>query len=97
MRIISKRTLRTFWQEHKDAEGALRAWHADVEGKTWATPMEVKADYPRASIVANNRVVFNIVGGNYRLVVAIKYEFGLIYIRFVGKHSDYDNIDATTI
>jgi mRNA interferase HigB len=97
MRIIAKRVLREFWNLHKDAEGALKAWHADVEKRTWATPIDVKADYPRASIVANNRVVFNVVGNEYRLVVAIKYGAGIVLIRFIGKHSEYDNIDAATI
>ncbi len=97
MRIITKRTLREFWRKHKDAEGALRAWHADVRQKSWTGPRDAKSDYPRASIVANNRVVFDIVGNSYRLVVAIKYEYRLVYIRFIGKHQDYDNIDATII
>lgn len=97
MRIIAKRSPRVFWEQHANAEGPLKAWHADVEKKRWATPAQVKADYPRASIVANDRVVFNIVGNQYRLIVAIKYRMGLVFIRFIGKHSDYDEIDATTI
>jgi mRNA interferase HigB len=97
MRIIAKRPLRAFWEQHANAEGPLKAWHADVEKKRWTTPAQVKADYPRASIVANDRVVFNIVGNQYRLIVAIKYQLGIVYVRFIGKHVDYDHIDATTI
>ena len=97
MRIIAKRTLRESWEKHKDAAGALKAWHADVKARRWSSPTDVTKDYPRASIVANNRVVFNIVGNNYRLIVAIKYERGLIFIRFVGTHQEYDKVDAATI
>lgn len=97
MRIIAKRALREFWEKHKDAEGALKAWHAEVKGKKWSTPTDVTNDFPRASIVANNRVVFNIVGNNYRLVVAIKYQRGLVYVRFVGTHQEYDKVDASKI
>lgn len=97
MHIIAKRTLRAFWERHRNAEGALRAWHADVEKRAWSSPADVKADYPRASGVANNRVVFNVVGNQYRLVVAIKCPLRLVFIRFIGTHSEYDNIDATII
>ena len=97
MRIIAKRTLRLFWARHRDAEDALGAWHSDVKKRSWTGPADVKASYPKASIVANNRVVFNIVGNRYRLVVAVKYDRSLVFIRFIGTHQDYDNIDATTI
>jgi mRNA interferase HigB len=97
MRIIARKTLREFWSKHENAEGPLQAWHADVRQRTWTSPAQVKADYPKASIIANNRVVFNIVGNSYRLVVAIKYEYALVYIRFIGKHEEYDNIDARTV
>lgn len=97
MRIISKRVLREFWETHSDAQQALQAWFADVKQADWQSPAEVKAIYRNASIVANNRVVFNIKGSKYRLVVAVNYEYRLVYIRFVGTHADYDKIDVTTV
>ncbi len=97
MRIISKKTLREFWEIHVDAEQPLRSWHAKVKLAEWKTSNDIKIDYRNASFIANNRVIFNIKGNTYRLVVAINYDFGIIYIRFVGSHEDYDKIDATTI
>jgi mRNA interferase HigB len=90
VRIIARRTLREFWLRHADAEEALRAWFADTRRAHWKTPAEVRATYANASIVGNNRVVFNIRGNNYRLVVAIRYELEIVYIRFVGTHAEYD-------
>jgi mRNA interferase HigB len=97
MRIISRKTLLEFWNQHTDAEEPLRAWHIRGKKASWKTPADIKVDYANASIIANNRVVFNIRGNHYRLVVAIDYQYGIIYIRFVGTHKDYDKIDATTI
>ena len=97
MRIISKKTLRHFWEKKPDSEQQLKAWHAKTKVADWKTPSDVKADYRNASFVANNRIVFNIKGNSYRLVVAINYEFGVVYVRFVGTHKEYDNVDVTTI
>ena len=97
MRIISKKTLREFWQIHADAEQPLKAWHAKAKLAEWKTSNDIKNDYRNASFVANNRIIFNIKGNTYRLVVAINYDFGIIYIRFVGNHKDYDKINTTTI
>lgn len=97
MRIIARRTLRTFWERHADAEGPLRAWFAEARAASWQSPADVKARYAAASILANDRVVFNIGGNKYRLVVAVRYDFGILYIRFIGTHAEYDRIDATTI
>jgi mRNA interferase HigB len=97
VRIISRKKLREFWEKHPDAEQALEAWYHDAKPAVWKTPMDIKAVYRNASIVANNRVVFNIKGNDYRLVVAIQYQHGMIYIRFVGTHKEYDKIDAATI
>jgi mRNA interferase HigB len=97
MRILSRRTLREFWTNHADAETALRAWYADAEKAEWTTPEDIKDTYANASILGNNRVVFNIRGNTYRLVVAINYAFGIVYIRFIGTHAEYDKIDAETI
>jgi len=97
MRIISRKALREFWERHPDARQPLQAWYADVKHATWKTPADIKDTYRNASIVANNRVVFNIKGNKYRLVVAVQYEYGLVYIRFIGTHREYDKIDAATI
>lgn len=94
MRIISRKRLRDFWIQHPDAQSSLEAWYADVKEAEWKTPADIKNIYSNASIVANNRAVFNIKD---RLVVAIKYEYGLVYIRFVGTHLQYDKIDAVTV
>jgi mRNA interferase HigB len=99
MRVIAIRTLKEFWQKpgNKDAEQPLRAWYAEAKEAEWEGPNDIKAKYLSASIVGNNRVVFNIRGNKYRLIVAIKYEFKIAYIRFVGTHKEYDQIDARTI
>ena len=97
MRIIARRTLREFWEQHPDAEEALRAWYHDAKQADWKTPSDIRRTYANASFVANNRVVFNIRGNNYRLIVALNYDYGIGYIRFVGTHNEYDQIDAATI
>ena len=97
MRVIALSTLRDFWTKHADAEMPLRAWHALASRADWSTPADIKAAYRNASFTANNRVVFNIKGNDYRLVVAVRYDKGLMYIRFVGTHREYDRIDVETI
>jgi mRNA interferase HigB len=97
MRIISRKRLREFWENHTDAQQALQAWYADVKQADWQTPADIKNVYQNASIVANNRAIFNIKGNKYRLVVVVQYQYGIVYIRFVGTHQEYDSIDATTI
>jgi mRNA interferase HigB len=97
MRIISRRALREFWEHHPDARQALQAWYADAKRAVWKRPVDIKEVYRNASIVAHNRVVFNIKGNRYRLVVAVNYDYGIIYIRFVGTHKEYGRIDAAKI
>lgn len=97
MRIISRRTLKEFWEKHSDVEGALKTWHTRVKRAQWKTPSDVKMDYRNASFIENNRVIFNIKGNSYRLVTAIHYQSGIVYIRFIGTHNAYDKIDASTI
>jgi mRNA interferase HigB len=94
MRIIARGTLRAFWEQHPDAE---QAWYHNAKRAAWTSPADIKNVYATASIVGNNRVVFNIRGNHYRLVVAINYGYGIVYIRFIGTHQEYDKIDATTI
>jgi mRNA interferase HigB len=97
MRIIAKRALREFWQDHSDAEEPLLAWYREVKQEDWDTPAKVKAKYGNASIVGDNRVVFNIKGNDYRLVVKINYPYRVVYIRFVGTHGEYDRIDVEEV
>ncbi len=97
MRIISRKALREFWEKHPDTRQSLQAWYADVKRANWGSPSDIKRTYRNASIIANNRVIFNIKGNRYRVIVAVQYEFGIVYIRFVGTHSEYDTVDAATI
>jgi mRNA interferase HigB len=97
MRIISRKTLKAFWAKHPQAEKPLRAWYADVKQADWKSPMDIKKVYKNASIVPNNRVVFNIKGNDYRAVLAVNYFYRIVYIRFVGTHVEYDNIDVTEV
>jgi mRNA interferase HigB len=97
MRIIARRTLREFWEKHPDARQSLQAWYADVKRADWKTPAEIKAIYRTASFIAHHRVAFNIKGNQYRLIVVVQYEYGIVYIRFVGTHQEYDKIDAAWI
>ena len=95
MRIIARRTLKAFWEDprYRDAEQPLRAWHTEVKRAGWRTPAQIKAAHRSASVLAN-RVVFNIAGNRYRLVVAVKYTAQIVFVRFVGTHARYDAIDA---
>ena len=97
MRIIALKTLREFWDDHPDARQPLQAWYEDTKHAVWQSPADIKSIYRNAGIVGNNRVVFNIKGNDYRLIVAINYRFGMVYIRFIGTHSEYDRVDATQV
>ena len=97
MRIITKAPLREFWEKHPAAVLPLQVWYKDTSGQTWKMPNDVKAYYGNASIVGNSRVVFNIKGNDFRLVVAINYIASAVYIRFIGTHAEYDKINAATI
>jgi len=97
MRIISRRRLVEFWETHPDAEQPLRAWYSEARKASWESPAEIITIYRSASILPNNRVVFNIKGNKYRLVVVVEYSQGKMFIRFVGNHAEYDRIDAASI
>jgi len=97
MRIIAKKALRDFWERYPDAEEPLLAWYREVEQEDWDSPAKVKDKYRSASIVGNNRVVFNIKGNDYRLVVKINSPHRIVYIRFVGTHAEYDRIDVKEV
>jgi mRNA interferase HigB len=97
VRVIAKRTLRDFWKKHKDSEQQLKAWYKEADDSRWKGPRDIKKEYPSASFLKDNRVVFNIKGNHYRLIVRINYNYGVVWIRFIGTHKDYDKIDATKI
>lgn len=100
MRIIALSTLKAFWQdkpEYGDAKEPILAWHRHVLNADWHSPADVKQDFRHASILKDSRVVFNIAGNKYRLVVWINYAYKVVYVRFVGTHSQYDQIDVQTI
>lgn len=99
MRVIAKSTLVRFWETpgHEDAKAPLESWHDTVSKATWKTPQAVKDQFGNASICGNNRVVFNIGGNKYRLVVEFQYRAGIAWVKFVGTHKRYDEIDVETI
>jgi mRNA interferase HigB len=97
MRIIKRKTLSDYWEKHKDLKSALQSWYAEAKAADWKTPNEILARFPYADPVGENRVVFNLKGNHYRLVVKIHYKTGIVFIRFIGTHADYDKIDAENI
>ena len=97
MRVLSNRTLRDFYLCHADAEDPLRAWFAEAKRASWSSPQDIRSCYAHASIIAGNRVIFNIGGNKYRLICKIHYDRGIVYVRFVGTHAEYDRIDAETV
>jgi mRNA interferase HigB len=94
MRVIAKSRLRAFYEEpnYQDSKSALEAWHYEVLKADWSNPNEIKLQYKSASIVRNNKVVFNICGNKYRLIVKINYFAKIVYIKFIGTHKEYDKI-----
>jgi len=97
MRVIAKKTLKDYWERDPAVKVELEAWHTEARHADWKTPAAVKDKYGNASILRDGRAVFNICGNKYRLVVWVNYAFGVIYIRFIGTHREYDAIDAQTI
>lgn len=100
MRIIALSTLKNFWEsnpQHLEAKDPVLAWYRHVLHAHWSTPAEVKQDFRNASVLKDGRVVFNIAGNKYRLIVWINYTYQVVYIRFLGTHAAYDAIDAQTI
>ncbi len=97
MRVVAKKVLREFWEKHADAEEQLKTWYKEASKAAWMNPSDIKEEYVRASILKGGRVVFDICGNKYRLVVDINYLRQWVFIRLIGTHKDYDNIDANTI
>jgi mRNA interferase HigB len=97
MRVIALGALRSFWEKYPDAEQPLKSWYAETRKADWKSFHDIKTLYPSASIVGNDRVVFNIKGNSYRLIVLVRFRGRKLFIRFVGTHTQYDKIDARTI
>lgn len=97
MRVIAITTLRAYWEANPSTEQPLRAWYDEAKAASWESPQDIKDVYRNASIIANNRVVFNIKGNDYRLIVAVAYRVGVVFVKFIGTHAEYDQIDAATI
>ncbi|MFM6975789.1 MAG: type II toxin-antitoxin system HigB family toxin [Sphingobacteriaceae bacterium] len=97
MRVIAKKVLRDFWEAHADSKEQLKSWYRETCNANWKEPNEIKNEYPSASFLAQNRVVFNIKGNKYRLIVKINYDYQMMWIRFIGTHSEYDKIEANNI
>lgn len=97
MRIVSKKILRDFWEKHDDCRQQLKSWFQETSNAEWKTPNEIRKEYPSASFLTDRRIVFNIKGNSYRLIIKINYDYQMIWIRFIGTHAQYDKIDATKI
>lgn len=96
-RIIAKRTLRKFWEMHAESEQYLKTWYETAKSSEWLSPNDIKQTYANASILKDSRVVFNIKGNDYRLIVKFNYERQWAFTRFIGTHTEYDKIDANTV
>jgi len=97
VRIIAVSTLRAYWETNGDAEEPLKAWFQEARSADWATPHEVKTMYRNASVIGDNRIVFNIAGNKYRLIVKFNYPYRIGYVRFIGTHAEYDRIVAEEV
>ena len=97
MRVIAKKILREFWKKHIDAEDQLKTWFKEASKANWNNPNDIKAEYVKASILKQSRVVFNICGNKYRLIVEINYVRQWVFIRFIGTHAEYDRVNAEKI
>ncbi|MCW5921178.1 MAG: type II toxin-antitoxin system HigB family toxin [Saprospiraceae bacterium] len=97
MRVIAVKTLKHYWEKHPEAEGALLSWHEEVSEAMWETPNNLKEQFGNASLVGSKRVIFNIHGNKYRLIVDIEFKFKIVFIVWFGTHKEYDQIDAKTV
>ena len=97
MRIVSKRKLREYWLNHNDCEGQLLTWYKETKKANWSDFEEVKQRHSTSKIIGSDRVVFKIKGNHHRLIVKVNFEYQIIWIRFIGTHSEYDTVDAKTV
>lgn len=96
-RIVAKKTLKDFWEKYADSEQYLKTWYETAKNSNWKSPNDIKVTYINASILKDSRVVFNIKGNSYRLIVKFNYQREWAFIKFIGTHAAYDKIDANTI
>ena len=97
MRVFALSTLRRYWERFPECEQPLKAWYEEATSASWSQPADIKVQYRSASVLKNRRVVFNIKGNDYRLIVAIAYKLQIVYVKFVGTHKEYDAVDAETV
>ena len=98
MQVIARRTLKEFWERHPQAEGSVRAWFAAVSKERWQGPSDIKRRFgTTVDFVADNRVIFDLGGDKYRLIIHVSYEFGRVLVKFIGTHAEYDRIDPETV
>lgn len=98
MKLVGRRHIDTAIRKHPDLTGPLQAWTAEVENASWETPLDITSRYPRASILSGGRrVVFRIKGNRYRLIAIVEFVGGIIRVRWIGTHAEYDHIDANTV
>jgi mRNA interferase HigB len=97
MRVIAKKILRDFWEKYTDSEQQLKTWYKEASKAEWKNPNHIKNEYAKASILKSGRVVFDICGNKYRLIIDINYERQWMFIRFIGTHEEYNKVDADKI
>jgi mRNA interferase HigB len=97
LKILAKKILRDFWESNPEVEDQLKSWYQEAFKSSWPNPNYVKDEFPNSRLIPNNRVIFNIKGNQYRLIVRVNYKYQMIYVRFIGTHEDYDKIDPTKI
>jgi mRNA interferase HigB len=90
MFVLNRERISEFWAKHNQAKSPLEAWFKEASDSNWVTPQDIKDRYPQASFLANNRVIFNIKGNSYRLVVQVRYQHGIVLIEWIGTHAEYD-------
>lgn len=97
MRVVSKKVLRDFWRKYEDSEHQLKTWYSKTSKAQWDSPIVVIRNFPKARVIGNNRMIFNICGNKYRLIVKFNYKRNWMFIRYIGTHKDYNKIDAVNI
>ena len=97
MRVVAKKTIRDFWDLRSDCKCQLTSWYDEAVHANWKSPSDIKREYPTASIISDNRAIFNIKGNSYRLIVKINYAYGILWIRFIGTLAEYDKANAEII
>ena len=97
MNVVARKTLQAFWTRHPPARGPLTSWYNHVKAADWRSPQDVRDDFRSADFVGDNRVIFDVGGNKYRVVVRISYTFKQVLVKFVGTYAEYDRIDVETV